>query len=330
MVETPVPGAPVSVAYGVDKQTSNAPGLVPSTNGSAAAQQPTMGVAVSHSGALRRCLAQERGSFRIISAVDPDATVRVHGKSIILGFNAGVLASRRFVRYIYTLTGSTSDGSFVAPLIGLHLDCLGFSPDKYIFDRAAGSPKYIADVAHISEGKTQLVARQIVQGKHSERYHPDDFTLSAAGLTCPHGVLSTTAFRTGSHDGWDYRFSATACKDCPLWQQCRKPDAKPDGDRSVFISDYAVSCRQQLAYLDSAQAKVDFAFRSNIERIIAALTRFNDARRARVRGLLKVSFQNLMAATAFNLKTWFTLTRQAERKGLKEQPSWPQRLYPLF
>ena len=80
VVETPVPGAPVSVAYGVDKQTSNAPGLVPSTNGSAAAQQPTMGVAVSHSGALRRCLAQERGSFRIISAVDPDATVRVHGQ----------------------------------------------------------------------------------------------------------------------------------------------------------------------------------------------------------------------------------------------------------
>ena len=323
--------AVVAEAYGVDKQTTNEPGPETAMIGSTAPQRPTTGVAVPQSGTLRRCLAQERGSFRIISAVDPDATVRVHGKSIILGFNVGVLASAHFVRYIYTLTGSTSDGSFVAPLIGLHLACLGFSPDKYIFDRAAGSPKYIADVARTSEGKTQLVARQIVQGKHSELYHPDDFTLSAAGLTCPNGVMSTTAFRAGSSDGWDYIFPASACKDCPLWHQCRKPGAKPDGNRSVFISDYIVICRQQLAYLDSAQAKVDFAFRSNVERVIAALTRFNDARRARVRGLLKVGFQNLMAATAFNLKTWFTLTRQDERKGLKEKPAWPQqRLYPLF
>jgi hypothetical protein len=322
--------ASVSEATGVDKRTSDEPGPETATDGSSRPQPPTADVAVTQNSTLRRSLAQERGSFRIISAVDPDATVRVHGKSIIIGFNVGVLASVRFVRYILTLTGSTSDGSYVASLLSLHLALFGFLPDKYIFDSAAGTPKYIADVDRASEGKTQLVARQIVQAKQSPLYHRDDFTLSTTGLTCPNGVETNTAYRTHSPDGWSYIFSAAACKDCPLWGQCRKPDAKPDGNRAVLIADDIITYREHLAYLSSPQAKADFAFRSNIERIIAALTRFNDARRARVRGLLKVSFQNLMAATAFNLKTWFTLTRHDERKGLKEKPPCPQRLYPLF
>ena len=327
--QTTVSDASAPVTSGLDRSATDGSTPKTATDSSAAPQSPASDSAVAYFSLLRRCLQEERGRFRIISAVDTDATIRNHGKSIILGYNTGVLATKHFVRYVLTFTGSTADGSLVARLIASHLALFGFSPDKYIFDRAAGTPKHIADVARASDGKTQLVARQIAYGKNSELYQPDAFTLSLAGLTCPNGLLSTHSYRADSANGWDYRFLAAQCKDCPLWNKCRKPHTKPSGHRTVFISDYTVTFRDQLAYLDSPQAKADFAFRSNVERIIAALTRFNDARRARVRGLLKVSFQNLMAATAFNLKSWFTLTRQLEKKGLKEKPLCPDRLYPL-
>ena len=294
-----------------------------------AAQTPPSPAATAQTHPLRRCLQKERGSFRIISANDTDATVRNHGKSIMLGYNAAVLASQRFVRYLLTFTGSTADGACVAPLIASHRDRCGFSPAKYIFDRAAGTPKSIADVARASHGTTQLVARQIAYSQRSACFPPAAFTLTAAGLICPNGVLTTHAYPTRFDDAFNYRFLTTQCQDCPLWSQCRHPKCDPYRPRTVRIAPYAVIYQKQLAYLDSPQAKVDFAFRSPIERIIAALTRFNGARRARVRGLLKVSFQNLMAATAFNLKTWFTLTLQREKQGRKEKPSCPDRLFPL-
>ena len=289
---------------------------------------PAAAAAPAAGGAIRRCTAQERGSYRIISATDTDATIRKHGDTITLGYNVAALGSRNFVRGIRAYTGATPDGSTIAPLLAQHQAHFGFCPERCVYDRAAGTPKHMADVRRMSAGQTQLVARQIGSGQRHKRYTLVDFTLGPVGLTCPNGVLSTQIFRADKEDGYIYRFHGQQCQGCPLWEQCRDPKSKPGSHRTVFQSDHALLHSAELAYLDTPAAQEDFAFRANIERHIAALVLHNGARRAKVCGLAKVNAQVIMAAIGYNLKRWHTLTLQQERLGRKAKPPCPTSVYP--
>ena len=232
------------------------------------------------------------------------------------------------MRGIQVYTGATPDGATVAPSIATHLEQFGFVPERIVYDRAAGRPKHIADVRRASDGQTQLVARQINYGQRHTRFAPTDFTPSPGGLTCPNGVTSTTTCRSGAADGFNFRFTASQCQRCPLWEQCRDPKTSPNSHRTVFISDYTTICEAEIAYLATPAAKADFSFRANAERHIAALTLHNGARDAKSIGLPKINFQLTMAATAYNLKRWHTLTREQEHQGHKERPPCPTSLYP--
>lgn len=298
---------------------------------------------------VRFCTEKERGQFVMGSAVDPEATFRKHGDKNELGSNVQVAATEQFVREIFAKTGATNDGSGVAALVANQQAHLGVVPPKLIYDRAAGSPKLFHDVATASDGKTQLVARLIDHTKSSPRFGPLDFTLNEdSSLTCPNGKTTATFFRSQAADGWNYRFSAQSCTGCPLRQRCRgelpptldhdpakattpttpTPDAQPskrktpkaDGFRQVFISQYRDRQRQAILYTKTEAFKQDMRFRSTIERIIAALVRYNDARCAHSYGTAKADFQVKMAATAYNLKKWHKLTLEQE-KALRHQPS---------
>lgn len=278
---------------------------------------------------LRQCTADERGAYRIISVVDPDATIRKHGDKITLGYNIAVLTSRDFVRTVCTFTGATPDSATVTPLLAQHAAQRGFFPHKYIYDRAAGAPKHIAEVARCSAGHTQLIARQKEHPGRPGRFGPTAFTLTPAGLLCPHGSCTTRAERSGSGDGWNYRFTHTQCAGCPLTAKCRDPAAKPTSHRTVFISDYAYRHATTLKYLTTPAAKADFAYRSRIEPIINALVNHNGARRARVRSRPKVHYQATCAALAYNLKHWHTCILAQEQAGQRPKSPCPSRLYPL-
>jgi hypothetical protein len=254
--------------------------------------------------------------------------VRKHGASITLGYNAAVLGTTNFVRDVRVYTGATPDGATTAPSVEQHLAHFGFAPDRLVYDRAAGTLKLIADVRRASAGQTQLVARQIDHSQRSTRFTLADFTLTPAGLVCPNGVATTRCYRAGGADGDHYRFLASQCQGCPLWEQCRDPKSKPTSHRTVFHSDYALRFDAELAYLATPAAKADFSFRAHIERLIAGLTLHNGARRAKVRGLHKVNFQVTMAATAYNLKRWHVLTLEQEHAGHKPRPPCPTTLYP--
>ena len=90
----------------------------------------------------------------------------------------------------------------------------------------------------------------------------------------------------------------------------KKPKA---AHRTVFISDYRDWQRRAILYTTTPAFKLDMAFRSTIERIIACLVRYNGARHATAYGLLKADFQARMAATAFNLKRWAVLMHEKEQ-----------------
>jgi transposase len=276
------------------------------------------------SGAITQAVerTQHKGTYRLGSATDTGATYRVHGEDKIdFGYNVNLAATDNFIREIRADTGAQPDPVGIPDLIRAQKEHLNVVPPKLIYDAAAGTGKTHAQVAQAGDGQTQLVAPLIDYDKTTQRFSPQDFQLSENGstLTCPNDLFSTIAYRSGSGDGRMFRFSGAQCVGCPLWEQCRTQKPGSKAMRQVFVSDYRREFEAALAYMQTPGFKVDVKLRPLVERIIAALVRYNGARRARRRGLDKADFQAKMNATAFNIKRWIKLLTQAPCPASRSQ-----------
>lgn len=255
----------------------------------------------------------DKGSYRLGSATDPDATYRIHGeKKSDFGYNVNVAATDHFVREIKAVTGAEPDANGVPALITEQLKHHAVQPPKLTYDAAAGTGKARAVFQAATGGHTQLVAPipASTLGKTPTRFTPDQFVLAEddTTLTCPNGHSTDIAYRHGGGEGRTFRFFD--CGGCPLIKQCREPKSAPDAMRQVFISDYRPLIEAAKTYNQSDAGKSDLKKRSRVERIIANLTRYHDARRARRRGTLNADYQAKKAGTAFNLRQWLRLRQQ--------------------
>lgn len=284
--------------------------------------------------------ADKKGDFRLISATDPEATLRMHGETqadIALGYNVQVsVTPNAFIRETKAHTGANPDNSGVAALITeqkKRQEANGEEaqlPPKLIYDKAAGSGKVRAEIEAASNGQTQLVAQSVPYDQRSQRFGPYDFSLSEDGmtLTCPNGKSSTCAYRSGSGDGRDFRFFARQCwavqntaygeppkrmkaasaeqlaARCPLWEQCRDNRQGPGATRQVFISDYRNQVLAAEAYNQTEDFRHEMKLRPLVERVIFELTHYDGARHCRRQGELAADFQAKMCATSYNLKLW--------------------------
>lgn len=181
----------------------------------------------------------QKGSYRLGSATDPDATYRVHDEQVDFGYNVNLAATQDFIREVVVATGAQPDPVAIPDVLLAQKEHHDVVPPKFIYDAAAGAGKYFAEVAEVTHGQTQLVAPLIPYNTRSERFTPDDFTLSPdeTTLTCPRGRTSTTAYRSQSGDGRNFRFLPKQCAGCPLVEQCRGDAVPADHMRQVFISD---------------------------------------------------------------------------------------------
>jgi IS5 family transposase len=256
----------------------------------------------------------KKGSYRIASATDPDATFRVHGERIDFGYNVNVAATDAFIREIRVDTGSQPDAVAIPDLLEAQQEHHDLVPPKLIYDKAAGTGKTHAEVDEVSDGQTQLVAPLAdYSHRNSERFGPDDFILApdGASLNCPNRQVSFIAYRSQSGEGRVFRFSAQQCADCPLAQACRGDKVPHNRMRQVFISDHRTILAKARTYQQTPQFKLDMKLRPTIERIIAQLVRYFGARHARRCGLDKNDYQAKQNATAFNLRQWL---RQSEQR----------------
>jgi len=264
--------------------------------------------------------AGKRGTFRICSATDPDATIRNHGPDKKdFGYNISVAATPDFIRAIQADTGSTSDVTPIPDLLTAQAERGDALPEKLIYDQVAGHGKTAHEVATASQGHTQLVAYPMPP-KKAPTFGPEDFSLSDDGfwLTCPHGRVTNRRYRSGSGNGWTFRFQPAQCRGCPLLQACRGATKTPTTKRDVFISDYRPDYDRLVAYSQTETFKQEMKLRPQIERVIAGLVLHNGARRARFRGTQKVDFQVKMCAMIYNVKHW--LVRLDEIAGRRKRP----------
>ncbi|MEK6573960.1 MAG: transposase [Chloroflexota bacterium] len=248
-----------------------------------------------------------KGAYRLGSATDPEATYRLHGPNKTdFGYNVQVATDGVFVREIQAATGAQPDAVAIPTVLATQLKHHDFCPEKFIYDRAGGNGKTRALVDQATDGQTQLVAYLPPYDKRTDRFGPEDFTLSAEGtrLTCPHRQMSEVAYRSAEGDGRTFRFFPFQCQNCPLWAACRGDHVGRRALRQVFISDYRPQVEAARAYNQTAEFKAEMKLRPLVERIIAGLVRYNGARRADRRGRPNADFQMKMCATAFNVKTW--------------------------
>lgn len=255
-----------------------------------------------------------KGSYRIGSATDPEATYRMHGSGKIdFGYNVNVAVTDHFVREVHTDTGAQPDAVAIPDMLRDEAEYHHCVPPKFIYDSAAGAGKTRARVTAATNGQTQLVAH-LPASPPTEHFTPDRFRLLDDGrtLVCPRGQTTTIAFRSSRDEGLDFRFLAAHCRDCPLWTQCRTQQPGSKGIRYVYVSDYRGEVEAAQVYNRSADFLADMRHRPLVERIIAALVRYNGARSARRRGMFRCDFQARMNAMAYNLKKWMHLLRSQE------------------
>ncbi len=253
----------------------------------------------------------DKGTYRLGSATDPDATYRVHGeKKSDFGYNIHVAASAHFVREINATTGAQPDATGVPTLITEQIEHHNLQPAKFLYDAATGTGKARATFQEKTGGHTQLVAPIPPYGKNTQRFTPDQFSLSDddTTLTCPNGHTTDMAYRHGHGEGRTFRFFD--CAGCPLIKQCRDPKSDPAHMRQVFISDYRALLEAAKVYNHSEAGKADRKKRTRIERLIANRTRYHDARQARRRGRANADYQAKKSGTAFNLRQWLRQRHQ--------------------
>ena len=273
---------------------------------------------INDTGAITRVTArpkEDKGAFRLGSATDPEATYRVHGeKKSDFGYNINLAVTDHFVREINAATGAQPDVTGVPTLITEQIAHHDLQPTKFLYDAAAGTGKARAVFQAATGGHTQLVAPipPSALGKNPTRFTPDQFTVSDddTTLTCPNGHTTDIAYRHGGGEGRTFRFYD--CTDCPVIQQCREPQADPKTMRQVFISDYRPWLEAAKTYNQSEEGKADRRKRTLVERVIANLTRYHDARQAHRRGRAKADYQAKKSGTAFNLRQWLRQRRQRD------------------
>jgi IS5 family transposase len=250
----------------------------------------------------------EKGSYRLGSAFDSQATYRKHEPDPAqLGYNAAIATSGRYIRAAVILPGCTPDSEAPVALLAQQKDAGLVLPTELVMDQAGGHGKTRAAVETASGGATTMVAHTPQSGGYDpSRYGPADFKLSAdgKGCICPNGVQSDKAHPSDEGDGLNFRFTAKMCRDCPLWGKCRQPGSNPKGYRSVYISPYQVHVQRALEINSSERGKELLGQRWLVEPTVGWLVRYDGCRRARRVGTAAAQLHLYQACACRNLWRW--------------------------
>ncbi len=266
--------------------------------------------------------AATRGSYRLASAVDVEATFRLHEPHpAVLGYNAALATTATRIRAAVVVTGATPDSEAPALLLRQQQAAGSPLPPQLIMDAAAGWGKTRAEVQGLSRGQTTIVA-PIPQagGADLSRFTPADFFYDAqsARCTCPNGVTSTRAYQHGAGDGLSFRFLAAECAGCPLWERCRAADASPKGHRSVYVTPYHATLRRAALLNQSQEGRALLATRWQVEPTVAWLVRYDGARRARRVGLAAAQFHLFQACALRTLWRWLARLQRGQAPQVEQ------------
>ena len=138
-----------------------------------------------------------------------------------------------------------------------------------------------------------------------------DIDIAQRQARCPGGYFNTQCSRLEEQkrNKVSYRFEwSYHCGGCPLRPECV---AAGQPHRTIVVSQYHDLLQQRRNEQQSAQFKERMHQRNAIEGTVSELARGHGLRRSRYRGFAKVELQNLLIATACNIKRWLRAIGQS-------------------
>jgi len=137
----------------------------------------------------------------------------------------------------------------------------------------------------------------------SELFRPQDFKedTDCKVVTCPAEQTSKERYHDRQKQTTKYRFAAEVCRACPLLTHCMKKAPKQHG-RTVCKTDYQPEHDRARQKATTSQYAAVRREHPAVERKLGEMMNRHGGRRARYRGRWKVLMQELMVATATNLK----------------------------
>lgn len=242
----------------------------------------------------------------LVSPIDSDARYGAKSNSKkFTGYKANITetAESRFITNIKAMRGNSPDGKTAVATI-LEQRPFGIEPSKIIGDTAYGEA---LNRKELQENGMQMVAPLKKGNTRTQAVYPKsmfDYDEMEHTLTCPQGITTRMSFRDYKKNITVYHFPMTKCNICPVQKQCT--NAK-EGRRTVGMNPLWSELRKAEQYNLTAQFKDDMKLRPPIEGTISELTRYHGLRRARYRGLNKVSLQCYFTAVAVNIKRWIKI-----------------------
>jgi transposase len=259
---------------------------------------------------------KEKPKDMMVSPIDPDARCgrKSHTKKFI-GYKANVTETveSRFITNIVAMPGNRHDGKTAVEAIREQKKA-GLVPLKVIGDTAYGEglirkelkehgSEVVAPLCVIRNPKAKLVYPTSMF-KHNEKNQT---------LTCPQGVTTKEYFRDYQKGLKIFRFPGSKCNRCPVQNKCTNA---ADGRRIVAISSVNKELREAEIYNQTEQFKEEMRLRPPIEGKLSELTRYHGMRRARYRGIRKVSLQFYFTAAAVNIKRWIRVMLERTKPKL--------------
>lgn len=244
---------------------------------------------------------------KIRSTVDPDARRGKHGEYFD-GYSVDMLvdADSELITAINVIPAGSSESDDALVLLqqeraAHHNDVEMLSIDGAGYDGAA-----IRALESPVEGNTKVFV-PVKEQSNGGKFKSEEFELSKDGsfVTCPAGEQSQYKQREESRHTTAFRFDVAKCQACPLRNSCIDPKQKHG--RTVKKSDYEPEyemVRQRAATEEYAAVKREHP---KVERRLGELINRHDGRRARYRGLDRVLVQQILAATAANMKRMLRL-----------------------
>jgi transposase len=175
-------------------------------------------------------------------------------------------------------------------------------PVQYV-DSAYVSARKLVEAQ--AEGR-ELIGPALPGPQKDGRFTAAQFEISVEErrAVCPAGKRSTQCSRlveeSTGHVGYRFEFS-TQCHDCALRPQCL---GKGQRHRSVLVGEHHTALQARRREQQTPAFRERMKHRNAIEGTQSELVRAHGLRRARYRGLAKVSLQNYFIGAACNAKRW--------------------------
>ena len=278
--------------------------------------------------AMGRLERQER--IKRVNLTDEDAQLMKGRGGIITGYNAQAMVS--------PLNPETAKGNGMlitaANVVNSASDTGQLIPMMEQAEILTGkrTPVTLADGGYHTAANLEAGARRVQTLVMSERYHnelrghyfKDNFIFDPEtdSYICPQGQrLSFRSLRVSPRTGLRsirvYRASRTVCRVCPAFGICTK---EKRAGRALWISSSDELLQKHRQWMNTDKALTLYARRKEMsEPTFGILKDQMNARRFLLRGLVNVSAEFNLLATAFNLRTLWRVWSKLRRSGNKVQ-----------